>query len=120
VFYSTHAVFLHSSFRKDVDGKGGKKHDHHKNDHHKTDKAGHGHHEESKPQKKEEEEKENPNLTKRELKMMEKLHAKIEYHEIRDELDEANKIREQIIAIEQKAIAKAKTDKESARTVSPS
>jgi hypothetical protein len=32
--------------------------------------------------------------------MIEKLHAKIEYHEIRDETDEANKLREQITVIE--------------------
>jgi tRNA U34 5-carboxymethylaminomethyl modifying GTPase MnmE/TrmE len=47
------------------------------------------------------------NLTKKNLKMIEKLHAKIEYHEIRDEYDEANKLREQITAIEDNANAHA-------------
>lgn len=39
--------------------------------------------------------------------MIEKLRAKIEFHEIRDEYDEANKLREQIDAIKDKADAKA-------------
>jgi hypothetical protein len=39
---------------------------------------------------------------RKELKMIEKLKAKIEYHEIRDENDEANKLWEQIQAIENK------------------
>ncbi|CAB9511307.1 expressed unknown protein [Seminavis robusta] len=51
--------------------------------------------------------KANPNLTKRDLKMLEKLHAKIEYLEIRDEYDEADKLREQMTAIEDNANAKA-------------
>jgi excinuclease UvrABC nuclease subunit len=42
----------------------------------------------------------NANLNKKQLKMIEKLHAKVEYHEIRDEYEEANKLREQIAAIE--------------------
>lgn len=36
------------------------------------------------------------------IKMIEKLKAKIEYHEIRDEYSEAEKLREQIQAIENK------------------
>ena len=46
-------------------------------------------------------------MTKRDLKTLEKLHAKIEYLEIRDEYDEADKLREQIVAIEDNANAKA-------------
>ena len=55
----------------------------------------------------------NPNLNKKDLKMIDKIHAKMEYHEIRDELDEVEKLREQIVAIEEKANLKAmkKADK---------
>ena len=49
----------------------------------------------------------NPNLTKKDLKLIEKIEAKMEYHEIRDEHDEVDKLRQQILAIEEKANMKA-------------
>ena len=49
----------------------------------------------------------NPNLTKKHHKMIEKMLAKIEYHEIRDEYEQADKLREQILAIEDDANMKA-------------
>lgn len=49
----------------------------------------------------------NPNFTKRDLKMIEKIQAKIEYREIRDEVDEIDKLRGQIVKPEETANKKA-------------
>lgn len=49
----------------------------------------------------------NPNLSKKDIKMIEKIEAKIEYHEIRDEHEEVDKLREKLVAIEENANGKA-------------
>ena len=68
------------------------------------DKHQHGHHQ----HQNKEEKTNNPNLHKRDLKRIEKLHAKVEYLEIREEYEEADKLREQIVAIEENANEKAR------------
>lgn len=56
----------------------------------------------------------NSNLLKRDLKRIEKIHAKVENLEIREEYDEADKLREQITAIEETANEKARRKTEKA------
>ena len=91
-----------------------------KDDNHHSKKEHDGKHG-GEPQSSAPTEKVNPNLTKRDLKLLEKLHAKIEYLEIRDEHAEADKIREQIDAINDNANGKAlkKAEKKAAKGVAP-
>lgn len=95
------------------------KHDNkqHENDHHKQrgreeKPRPHGESNGMSPKK-----EENPNLTKRDMKMIEKLHAKIEFHEIREEYDEVKKLKHQIVGIADNASVKAakKAEKASAK-----
>ena len=98
--------------------KGTKKHEKAGDNHHADLQKGetrqakshnHGH-----PHQQPTQEKSNPNLLKRDLKRIEKLHAKVEYLEIREEYDEADKLREQITAIEENANEKARLKAEKA------
>lgn len=51
-------------------------------------------------------EKVNPSLSKKGIRMIEKLKAKIDYFEVRDDNEEAAKLREKVTAIEDTANAR--------------